>query len=119
MIPFATGINHKYQQIQQIIREKTVVAFYEQPSQTVLPNQLVGVVVEFFDTRLFIDKQRILFNALAKSVVLILPAKIFIQTEIKVALLGCFCDPFSFILGRAVPPAIRQIMRTKFFRSHR
>ena len=87
MIPFDAGIDHKYQQIQQIIREKAVVALYEQPSQTVLPNQLVGVVVQLLDTRFFIDKQRILFNTLSKSVVFInkiLSAEIFIQTEIKV-----------------------------------
>ena len=56
MVAFCSGVNQKNQQVENIIGEKTVVAFYEQPSQTVLPNQLIGVVVELFYTRLFIDE---------------------------------------------------------------
>ena len=56
-VAFCSAVNQKNQQVENIIREKTVVAFYEQPTQAVLPNQLVGIVVQLFDTRLFISKQ--------------------------------------------------------------
>ena len=56
MVAFCAAVNQKNQQIENVIGEKTVVAFHEQSAQTVLSNQLVGIVVELFYTRLFIDE---------------------------------------------------------------
>ena len=58
---------------------------------------------------LLISKQRILFYALSKSVVLInkiLPTEIFILTEIKISLFGCLCNPFSFVVRRTAFPTV-------------
>ena len=56
MVAFCSAVNQKNQQVENIIGEKTVVAFNEQPAQTVLPNQLVGIVVELFYAGFFIDE---------------------------------------------------------------
>ena len=109
MLALCSVVNQKNQQVENIIGEKTVVALYEQPAQTVLPNQLIGIVVELFYSNFLIGKQRILFYALSKSVVLInkiLPTEIFILTEIKISLFGCLCNPFSFVVRRTAFPTV-------------
>ena len=74
-------------------------------------------IVKFLHAYRLIEKKRIFLDTSSDGIVLfdkILPAVLFIGAKVVVSLFRGFGQPVTFLVGRAVFPAVRQIGGAKF-----